>query len=55
MKLPIISILGTASAFAGMVSPVYSEGKGGDDNKQQPNILFILADDMGYGLSLIHI
>lgn len=49
MKLPIISILGTASAFAGMVSPVYSEGKGGDENKQQPNILFILADDMGYG------
>lgn len=48
-KLSVFSVLGTVSAFVGVVSPAHSQGKAMNTNEKQPNILFILADDMGYG------
>lgn len=49
MKRPIISMLGTMTAFVEIVLPAQGQGQEYKSVKKQPNILFILADDMGYG------
>lgn len=48
VKPSVISILGTMSALVGIALPVHSQEKSNNDPKR-PNVLFILADDLGYG------